>query len=279
MDARTAPNTESIVDRVQALDASLFDCVPSQTNRFDRWALLSLHAAVAAGLGRFGYLEIGSYLGGSLQVLVRDPRCARALSIDPRLAQPPDKRPGAWIYDANTTDRMRELLGSLDNADLSKLITIEASTEELHAGELPFRPALCFIDGEHTDEAALRDARFCRAAMAAGPGIIAFHDYRIVDPAIRTFLGERWSEVSGVVVFAGSVLAVEFGAHDLLRSRIIERAVASEWHIRVWRAASASGRSPLPLFFALAAVYHLDRLIVRARRISLPRRPSQGLSQ
>jgi hypothetical protein len=73
-------------------------------------------------------------------------------------------------------------------ADLSKLQTVEKSTEELDPREFD-PPDLCFIDGEHTDAAALRDARFCRSAMR-GSGVIAFQDSYAVERAILIFLRE-----------------------------------------------------------------------------------------
>ena len=66
--------------------------------------------------------------------------------------------------------------------------TVEESSEDLDP-EAFAPPDFCFIDGEHTNQAALRDARFCRAAMR-GAGVIAFHDSYAVERAILTFLRE-----------------------------------------------------------------------------------------
>jgi hypothetical protein len=90
----------------------------------------------------------------------------------------PDERPEIgyrWEYADNSTERMLALLGAVPGADLGKVTTIELSTEDIDPGSLPHRPDLCFIDGEHTNRAALRDAGFCLAAVS-DRGVIAFHD-------------------------------------------------------------------------------------------------------
>ena len=182
---------DSVAERIRKLDTSLFDHVEAQTGPEDRRSLLALHEAVAvANNGTFSYLEIGSYLGGTLQPFVVDNRCRRIISIDPRPGLTPDDRPGSptWAYRDNSTERMLELLGVIPGADVSKIQTIDASTEDIAPGQFA-RPDFCFIDGEHTRGAVLRDARFCRAVLQ-GAGVIAFHDFQIVEPGITQFLGE-----------------------------------------------------------------------------------------
>src|SRR5580700_9906268 len=95
-------------DRVAALDTDLFAHIESQTSDSDRKSLLAIHGAIAARAGGFVYLEIGSYLGGTLQVVIADPRCTRVISIDSRPQWSPDDRPGAtrWEYTDNSTERM-----------------------------------------------------------------------------------------------------------------------------------------------------------------------------
>lgn len=87
----------SLADRIEALDETLFDGVEAQMIYRDKRALLALHGAMAARRTPFAYLEIGSYRGGSLQVLVRDPRCDCVMSIDPRTGQTPDDARGSYI--------------------------------------------------------------------------------------------------------------------------------------------------------------------------------------
>jgi Methyltransferase domain len=254
-----------ISGRVRDLDTRLFKPILAQTAPSDRRALLALHEATARRYGPFVYLEIGSYLGGSLQALVRDPRCARIISIDPRPDAPPDKRTGTWPYADNTTAHMLELLGGLPGADLSKLVTLEVGTDALTPDALPARPHYCFVDGEHTDEAALRDARFCADALG-GRGVIAFHDDNVVREGIEAFLHEAWGEVSMAVAFAGSVFAVELGNAGILRSRVVDLAIGSAWHSLLWRIASKPRRSPAPLLTAWSALPMIDKTIYNAQR-------------
>jgi Methyltransferase domain len=179
-----------LADDVAALDTRLFSYVECHTSGDDLGSLLAIHNGVATRTNPFSYLEIGSAFGGTLQVLIADPRCSRIVSIDPRPEWQPDDRPGLdhLEYPDNSTERMLGLLEGVPDAEMSKLETIEASTEDIEPAAVS-RPDLCFIDGEHTFRAALRDARFCREVMQ-GRGIVAFHDFYIVEPAIREFLRE-----------------------------------------------------------------------------------------
>jgi hypothetical protein len=258
----------TLEERIEALDVSLFSPIEAQTNDWDRRALLSLHSSAATVLGSFRYLEVGSYKGGSLQVVIQDPRCTRVMSIDPRPTEPPDKRGGSWSYEQNDLRTMLSLLRALPAADLDKLTTFETGTEALRASELPEKADLCFVDGEHTDEAAFRDARFCAEALE-GAGIIAFHDCQLLRDGIGAFLGEAWTEISAAVMFAvgpvTGVFALELGGRQMLRQPVVRRAVGSRWHSTVWGAVSRVERSARPALLALSAIPAIDRTIGRAR--------------
>jgi Methyltransferase domain len=256
------------------LDIRLFDRILAQTDEWDKQALLALHDASAREFGSFGYLEIGSYLGGSMQAVVQDPRCTKIISIDPRPAAAADNRTGTWSYPDNTTAHMLELLGDLPGADLSKVDTFEVGTDALTVDALRTRPHYCFIDGEHTDEAALCDARFCAEALG-GRGVIAFHDYDIVRTGIEVFVGEVWRDVSMAVAFTGSIFAVELGGAGVLRSRPIYRAIGSRWHSILWRFASKPTRTPTALLGAWSAMAVIDATVVEVRR-TLSRRSRQA---
>jgi methyltransferase family protein len=254
-----------IADRVRDLDTTLFDSVLAQQTAWDRRALLALHAATADTRPSFAYLEIGSYLGGSLQAVVRDPRCTQIISIDPRVTTAPNTGVRPVTYVENTTAHMRELLGTVPGADLSKLETFEVGADTLDTNALPVRPAYCFIDGEHTDAAALQDARFCAEAVA-GRGVVAFHDAPVVQNGIKAFLREAWDDVSRALAFGGSVFAVELGGEDILRSPVVNRAIGSTWHLVVWRFANRSWPTPMPLVAGWSAMQWFDRAILSTRR-------------
>jgi hypothetical protein len=207
-----------------ALDTGLFGHVKSQTSELDRLSLLALQNALGEAYGTFAYLEIGSHLGGSLQVLVADERCTSIASIDSRPLTQPDVR-GVFEYADNSTQRMLDLLDSVPGADLAKLRTIEASVEDVSLDQLPARPHLCMIDGEHTVEACIRDARFCREAVGED-GAIAFHDRRLVRPAIELFLEELGELPHEGYPLLGSVYVVELGETRLLPT--VERCLAGQ---------------------------------------------------
>jgi hypothetical protein len=225
--------------RIAGLDTSLLGTVPSETTDADRRSLLALHQACAQQHGAFEYLEIGSHLGGSLQALVRDPRCSRILSIDARPPEQPDARGRTYAYPGNSTERMLDHLRSLEGADLGKLATLDNSTERLDPANVreSIRPALCFIDGEHTAEACLRDARFCRQVIQ-DDGAIAFHDAWIVHRGLYAWLEELRAE--GAIVrpylLPDSVLVIEHGPARLLSTPQVEEMVRDGYWGYLWLA-------------------------------------------
>jgi len=224
----------SIEQRVAAGDITLFDHIESESSLDDRRSLLALQHAAGETLQSYVHLEIGSHLGGTLQPFVADPRCRRVISIDPRPEVIPDDRGRVYEYPGNSTQRMLDGLQTVPGADLDKLDTIEASTEDIAVGRL-IRPDLCVIDGEHTFTAALRDARFCRAA-SHGAGILVFHDRAVVHAAIARFV----AEVPGprrVYALKGRWYVVELG---LFPSLLQHPAVADRlaWSRAAWRGAN-----------------------------------------
>jgi hypothetical protein len=239
----------TVEERVAALDISLFDHIPSETFGTDRASLLALQAAVADRQRTFRYLEIGSHLGGTLQPLMVDDRCVHVASIDPRPEwQPDDRFAEGWRYPDNSTQRMLDMLADVPGADLDKLETIEASTEDLDPAEVA--PVdLCFVDAEHTYEAALRDARFCRTAVG-DRGVIAFHDRAIIERAVQRFLGEL--EVSYAVwPMKAEIVVVAIGEPDLLDFPAVRWLLARPR--KMWPLANRFGMAHMALE-AIAAV-------------------------
>jgi Methyltransferase domain len=212
-----ADQESTIGGRLEALDLGLFDSIDSETSGEDRRSLLALQLACRRRHPRFGWLEVGSSLGGSLQGVIRDPACTRIDSIDPRPEQFSDERLYPSIsYPGNSTKRMIDLLRNLDGADPDKLVTHEAATTGLDPGEMQ-HPRVCFIDGEHTDSACLADADFCRRAVA-DDGVIAFHDVWIIYRAIRSFVSRLADEgvVHRLAYLPDSIFAIEIGSGDVL---------------------------------------------------------------
>jgi hypothetical protein len=202
--------------RLRSLDPTLLDHVPSETTESDRVSLLALHNASRETYGLFSYLEIGSHVGGSLQALVVDEQCTAITSIDARPASQPDARGRTFGYPGNSTERMLAYLRGVPGANLDKLRTVDASTEDLTAAT--FEGAqLCFIDAEHTHDAALRDARFCRGVVGR-EGAIAFHDRRLVQSAIDEFIAELDPGTYTAYSLPDSVFVIELGSAPLVHT-------------------------------------------------------------
>jgi hypothetical protein len=214
--------------RLDALDVSLFKPISSQTELGDRASLLALQSACAERHGRYSYLEIGSHLGGSLQVFVRDERVESVVSIDLRPELTPDDRGKNIPYHENSTQRMLDLLAAIPGADLTKLQTIDADTRGLAPELIPVRPTLCFIDGEHTYNSCLADARFCLRVLASD-GAIAFHDAPIIFSAIAAFLHELRRQGIHAVAYPlpERLFVIELNAAELSRTAAIRRVLTS----------------------------------------------------
>jgi hypothetical protein len=225
------------------LDVSLFETIHSQTALGDKASLLSLELAARERWGSYCYLEIGSHLGGSLQPHVVDPHCRKIVSIDPRPEFAADARTVRVDFHDLSTERMLEQLSRVPGADLEKLETIEASSWDIDPQELSDVPNLCFIDGEHTHDAALADARFCRQAIGDS-GCIAFHDDSTVRTALRDFVGELAKERVEFTAYPvpKRIFVVEIGDAGLHLTEAMSRHLA----------ATSVERPPLTRYLALS---------------------------
>jgi hypothetical protein len=205
-----------ITERLESLDPELLGTIESETSQQDKRSLLALHLACRRLHHGFRWLEVGSHLGGSLQALVRDPACVRIDSIDPRPEQLPDERFRSILYPDNSTARMMELLGALPGADTSKVQTHDVGTDGLDPLTIE-QPHVCFIDGEHTDEACARDAEFCRTAVR-GEGLLVFHDIAVVYRAVIEFVESlrRAGIPHSLAYLPDLIFAVELGSGQLL---------------------------------------------------------------
>jgi len=201
----------------EKLDLSQFQWIETQTSQQDREALLSMKEVICEAVGSFRYLEVGSHLGGSLQPHVADARCLKIYSIDPRPLEQPDER---WAenykYEGNSTVRMMELLNTVPGADTSKIETFEACSWDLKPESITQKVEFAFIDGEHTNVAALRDYEAVRRYMAEA-SVVAFHDSFVTPAAllkIESGLGRSGGH--GFLYYPSSnIVAVTFGPAKL----------------------------------------------------------------
>ncbi len=209
------------------LDLKLFEKIHSQTSPNDKRSLLAVQQATREIVSDFTYLEIGSYQGGSLQPYVLDDRCRKVFSIDLRPTISADARGATQVYENNTTDHMLENLKQLTNADTSKIECIDGDVSDIDSSIINTRPQLCFIDGEHTDEATWRDYEFCRSVMTEN-GAIIFHDAMIIYNCLSRIIA-RLKEQS--VKFRAYnlpdvVFVIEFGDFPIYRSSAISGMLA-----------------------------------------------------
>jgi Methyltransferase domain len=169
-------------------DLALFEKIHSQTSDDDKRSILACQKSVG-DLADSGYtfLEIGSYQGGSLQPFLMDVKCRKIISIDKRPKISPDERGTDVVYLDNTTEKMIERLRGIYPQGISKIECIDADVSEIDSENFTARPELCFIDGEHTDEATFRDFQFCYKVMAKN-GVILFHDAMIIYKAISKII-------------------------------------------------------------------------------------------
>ena len=210
---------ENALDR---LDTSLFSRIESQTTEDDRRSLLAVQRAVRSQRD-YVYLEIGSHLGGTLQPHLSDPRCTKIFSIDPRPLMVDDERGEKQKYVDNSTERMMRLLSEVAPGQLDKIVTIDAGAADIKPDSIKPKPDICFIDGEHTNAAALVDFEFCNAVLA-DDGVVVFHDSNLVYRGIQRIIAElRRTRVKHTPMkLGGTVLIIAFG----------NSAVASDPYIR-----------------------------------------------
>jgi hypothetical protein len=177
--------TSDFATRLQQLDLSLFSAIPTQSLDDDRRSWLAIQRSIRAN--GYTYLEIGSYLGGSIQQHLLDPQCSGIVSIDKRPFVAPDDRGEMIEYEQNSTELMLEKLGRIDLSARKKITTFECDASHIDRTKLPAPPDFCFIDGEHTRSAVIADFAFCFGVCAPNAAI-CLHDARIIHRGIADVL-------------------------------------------------------------------------------------------
>ena len=174
-------------------------------------------------LGDFDYLEIGSYLGGSLAPFLTSPQCKTVISIDKRGQNQADERGMKYDYRSITESDMIESLHK-NNIDTSKLQCFNGDINDYQfAPDLKIKIAL--IDGEHTDYACFRDFVYLQNQLHED-SILVFDDSNLVFKSIRNvktllesqavdFSVLRFKETRFVVFLFGSYIN-ELKSNDLI---------------------------------------------------------------
>jgi hypothetical protein len=253
--------------RLALLDVSLFDAVDAGSSHLDRRSLLACQHAVRSRVPTYVYLEIGSHLGGSLQPHVLDPSCAVMHSIDPRPLEQPDARGPRLAYPGNSTERMLSNLDRLSQDARIRIRCYEQSTASLPPTAIDPRPQLCFIDGEHTDDAVTTDFAFCRQVLAPSGGLILFHDAAIIYNALADILKEldEAGEPYRAWALPDVVFAIEFGTMGILDGPELEP-VRRDTHLGYL--ASLRFNDPYRRFFNRWPFAQLRRVVTLATRRS-----------
>ena len=130
----------------------------------------------------FKYLEVGSFLGGSLSFPLIYNKVSKVVSIDSRPIESPDER-GITCHYAITTDQMKLNL-TASGVPLEKLTTFDGTLANFSTNETF---DFIFLDGEHTDESTFSDAVYALRILT-NPGLIAFHDASLIHKAISNFV-------------------------------------------------------------------------------------------
>lgn len=206
-------------DLIAACDPAVFS-IRSETSPRDKATLLALQNAIADG--GYRYVEVGSFMGGTLVPHLLDARCTSIVSIDKRPADQPDERGPRFPYHDSTTEKMLVGLRTVvPEENLRKLTTIDADASEVGAafkGEFD----LAFIDGEHTNRATFNDFLAVRRWMKSD-SVVAFHDSAITFDALDNVISLlRYEGVHHrFAMLPDSVFAVFFGtmaAHPLVEA-------------------------------------------------------------
>jgi hypothetical protein len=154
--------------------------IDSQTIKMDKLVLLKIRKVLQA-LPSYSYLEIGSFMGGSLTPFLKDPQCEHILSVDERGREQPDERGYSYDYSGITHQTMIDNLTN-HNFDVRKLKTFDGSVSGYIGDTYKFD--LMFIDGEHTDGACFRD--FIHGIkLLKEDSIVLFHDSSLIYKSLQ----------------------------------------------------------------------------------------------
>ena len=118
-------NANNFEIQIKNLDLSLFSAISSQTSGADKTSLLSLQNAIRELIQGYVYLEIGSYLGGSIQTHLIDNLCSKIISIDKRPDMQPDERGLDYYYLNNLTSRMIQNLKNISEKSTNHRVDID----------------------------------------------------------------------------------------------------------------------------------------------------------
>ena len=159
---------------------NFFFPIASQTSNIDKFILLKIMKIVGLKKNKYSYLEIGSFLGGSLTPFLQDKKCKKILSIDKRNQVLDDERNEKWSYKNIPCKLMIENLKK-NNLDTSKLKTLNGDISDFN---IKNKFDLVFIDGVHTDTNTFSDFLHSLDIVNRN-SIILFHDSVVIFKALN----------------------------------------------------------------------------------------------
>ena len=159
--------------------------IRSQTSANDRHCLVQLIEHVRGRSREYRYLEVGSFIGGTLTPALLDELCVEVLSIDLRPQLQPDSRNADFDYSQFCTATMLNELRAHGLADLAKLTTFDGCADECDFRGRKYE--LAFIDAEHTDWAVFRDFLAVYDHLEKN-AVCAFHDTDLIATGLENIL-------------------------------------------------------------------------------------------
>lgn len=199
--------------------------IPSQTAEGDKKSLLSLQNIVRRNVRNYTYLEVGSFLGGTLLPHLADPECRLAYSIDKRPASQLDERGRTYDYVQSSTQVMLATLEQhLPFSAMLKLQTFDLDASALTVEQIALASDFVLIDAEHTNQAVFRD--FLNVyPFTKENSVIAFHDAQYIFDAlsnIEAFLAYQKVKHETFVI-PDSVFVVLLGDFVNLAANVLSR--------------------------------------------------------
>ena len=153
--------------------------IPSQTSLKDKFVILKINKLMNSKTKNFIYLEIGSYLGGSLTPFLNNENCKLVISIDKRNQILDDERNEKWSYKKISEKLMIKKLKE-KKLDITKLKSFDGDISD-------YKPKtnydLVFIDGIHTDKNSFSDFLYALGKINKN-SIILFHDSVVIFKAL-----------------------------------------------------------------------------------------------
>ncbi len=153
--------------------------INSQTSDQDKLILLKVINFIKKNKKNFNYIEIGSFLGGSLTPFLIEKKCKFIASIDKRNQKQDDERSEEWSYE-NISEK--DMINGFKkyNLDTSKLKTFNGDIDDYKTKK---KFDISFIDGIHTDVNTFSDFLNVLKIMKKDC-IILFHDSSIIFKSI-----------------------------------------------------------------------------------------------